>query len=559
MKTFHELEIDTKSRVSGQIKTLCPECSHKRKKKYDTCLSVDLDGGVWNCHNCGWKGGLNAHQNYQRNAQPVKENIYRKPNYEWPKELPEIAYNYLVDERAIPKDILQRNKISFEKGAFKFPFNKNGEVVNIKSRTLDKKFWQEEGAEKIFYGYDDIDNEITIITEGEIDKLSMETAGFINSVSVPDGAPSVGTKSYSNKFNFLDDCEGRLNEVKQFIIAVDNDEPGRLLEEDLARRLGWGRCSRVVWPEGCKDANEVLIKHGSDAIKKAIKDAIPFPVEGVYWVKDLDIETLYERGLQPGLETGWSSLDRHYSLSQESGELHIVTGIPGHGKSEFLDALMVNLAKGEGWNIGLFSPENFPLEYHSSKLMEKYIGKPFSEGFKTRMDREELESAIKWLNDHFSFLMPNENDLTVPAILELAKTLVYRRGMKCLIIDPWNEVDHSRPNGMTETEYISRSLTQIRRFARTNNCHVFVVAHPFKMTKQDGKSYPCPTPYDISGSAHWRNKADNCLAVWRDVSPENETFEVEIHVQKIRKKHIGRLGMVKLKYEYSTGRYQEIA
>ena len=259
MKTFHELEIDTKSRVSGQIKTLCPECSHKRKKKYDTCLSVDLDGGVWNCHNCGWKGGLNAHQNYQRNAQPVKENIYRKPNYEWPKELPEIAYNYLVDERAIPKDILQRNKISFEKGAFKFPFNKNGEVVNIKSRTLDKKFWQEEGAEKIFYGYDDIDNEITIITEGEIDKLSMETAGFINSVSVPDGAPSVGTKSYSNKFNFLDDCEGRLNEVKQFIIAVDNDEPGKLLEEELARRLGWGRCSRVVWPEGRKDANEVLI------------------------------------------------------------------------------------------------------------------------------------------------------------------------------------------------------------------------------------------------------------------------------------------------------------
>jgi twinkle protein len=154
--------------------------------------------------------------------------------------------------------------------------------------------------------------------------------------------------------------------------------------------------------------------------------------------------------------------------------------------------------------------------------------------------------------------MPDENDLTITAILELAKTLVYRRGMKCLIIDPWNEVDHSRPTAMTETEYISQSLTRIRRFSRTNNCHVFVVAHPFKMARTDGKAYPCPSPYDISGSAHWRNKADNCLAVWRDVSPENETFEVEVHVQKIRKKYIGSLGMVKLKYEYSTGRYLEI-
>ncbi|MBT6718101.1 MAG: toprim domain-containing protein [Nitrospina sp.] len=487
----------------------------------------------------------------------MKDNTYKKPNYELPQELPEEAYTYLVDERAIPEHILQRNKVGFVDGVFKFPFIKNGEIVNIKSRTLGKKFWQEEGAEKTFYGYDDIDNKLTIIVEGEFDKLAMEAAGFLNSVSVPDGAPSVGTKNYSSKFDFLDTCEGRLNEVSQFILAVDNDAPGKLLEEELARRLGWGRCSRVIWPEGCKDANETLIKHGPEAIKKIIDEAIPFPVEGVYWVNDLDIETLYERGLQPGLDTGWPSLDRHYSISQESGELHIVTGIPGHGKSEFLDALMVNLSKDEGWNIGLFSPENFPLEYHASKLIEKYIGKPFSDDFKTRMTQEELQTARQWLNEHFSFVMPDENNLTVTAILELAKILVYRRGMKALVIDPWNEVDHSRPNGMTETEYISHSLTKIRRFSRINNCHVFLVAHPFKMTKVEGKTYPVPTPYDISGSAHWRNKADNCLSVWRDVSPENQTFEVQIHIQKIRKKHIGRLGMVKLKYEYSTGRYFE--
>ena len=559
MKTFSELGIDVRGRASGQVKTLCKKCSHQRKKKNAPCLSVNLDSGLYNCHNCGWAGSINGNKTYQRNTQPMKDKIYKKPDYKPPKELPIEAYDFLVDLRSIPEYVLTRNRVSFVKGAITFPFIKNGEVVNIKSRTLDKKFWQEREAEKIFYGHDDIDNDLTIITEGEIDKLTLETAGFQNSISVPDGAPSEGTKEYSNKFDFLDRYEGRLKEVKQFIIAVDNDSPGKLLEEELARRLGWEKCSRVVWPDGCKDANEVLIKHGSEAIKKAIENAIPFPVEGVYCVNDLDIETLFERGLQPGLDTGWSSLDRHYSISQESGELHVLTGIPGHGKSEFLDALMINLAKDEGWNIGLFSPENFPLEYHASKLMEKYVGKPFSDGFKTRMTREESETAKEWLNDHFSFLMPDENDLTVSTILELAKTLVYRRGMRSLVIDPWNEVDHSRPNGMTETEYISQSLTKIRRFARTNNCHVFVVAHPFKMVKLDGKNYPCPTPYDISGSAHWRNKADNCLAVWRDVSPENQTFEIEIHVQKIRKKHIGKLGMVKLEYEYSTGRYQDIS
>jgi twinkle protein len=558
LKTHAELGIDTRDQASGQVKTICPQCSHQRKKKYDTCLSVDLDDGLYNCHNCGWAGSLNENGNSPRKIQPVKVKTYKRPQYNPPEELPIRAYDFLVDMRCVPEHILIRNRVSFIDGAIKFPFIKNGEIVNIKSRTLDKKFWQEEGAEKIFYGYDDIDNVVTIITEGEIDKLSMETAGFLNSVSVPDGAPSVGTKNYSSKFNFLDNCEGRLSEVKQFIIAVDNDQPGKLLEEELARRLGWGRCSRVVWPEGCKDANEVLIKHGTDAIKKTIEGAVPFPVEGVYWVNDLDIETLYARGLQPGLETGWPSLDRYYSISQESGEVHIVTGVPGHGKSEFLDALMVNLAKDEGWNIGLFSPENFPLEYHASKLMEKYIGKPFSEGFKTRMTKEESEIAKKWLNDHFSFLMPDETNLTVSAILELAKTLIYRRGMKCLILDPWNEVDHSRPAGMTETEYISQSLTRIRRFARTNNCHVFVVAHPFKMPKGENGLYGVPSPYDISGSAHWRNKADNCLSIWRDTSPDNQKFEVEIHVQKIRKKHIGKLGMVKLGYEYSTGRYREL-
>jgi len=282
-------------------------------------------------------------------------------------------------------------------------------------------------------------------------------------------------------------------------------------------------------------------------------------VEGIYEICDLDLKNLYENGLQSGIGLGWPSVDRLYRLSQESGELHIVTGIPSHGKSEWLDAALINLAKNEGWNFAIFSPENFPLEQHVAKLMEKYMELPFREGFNKRITLEQLETAQAWLDDHFSFIMPKDDSLTVDSILELARVLVYRKGIQGLVLDPWNEIDHSRPLGLNETEYISLSLTKIRRFARIHQCHVWVVAHPTKLQKEmQGGGYPVPSPYDISGSAHWRNKADNCIAIWRDLNPEKQSFETEIHIQKIRKKHLGQLGMATLRYEYSTGLYKEI-
>ena len=203
MKTFSELGIDVRGRASGQVKTLCKKCSHQRKKKNDPCLSVNLDSGLYNCHNCGWAGSLNENGNYQQKPQLMNEKTFKKLHYQPPQELPIKAYDFLVDVRSIPEHILIRNKVGFFNGVIKFPFIKNGEVVNIKSRTLDKKLWLEKNAEIVFYGYDHIDNELTIITEGEIDKLSMEVAGFPNSVSVPHGAPQVGTQNYLSKFDFL--------------------------------------------------------------------------------------------------------------------------------------------------------------------------------------------------------------------------------------------------------------------------------------------------------------------------------------------------------------------
>ncbi len=165
----------------------------------------------------------------------------------------------MVSGRGISEEILARNKIGYEPvympqveahvDAIRFPFYRGGEVVNVKSRTLDKNFRLETNAERIFYGLDDVTGDTAIVVEGEIDKLSLEVAGYQNCVSVPDGAPAVNTKDYTAKFSFLEASEEWLQKIKAFILAVDNDEPVKKLEEELARRLGKYRCRRVQWPE----------------------------------------------------------------------------------------------------------------------------------------------------------------------------------------------------------------------------------------------------------------------------------------------------------------------
>jgi len=180
----------------------------------------------------------------------------------------------------------------------------------------------------------------------------------------------------------------------------------------------------------------------------------------------------------------------------------------------------------------------------------------FSEGPNLRISKESLLPAIQWLDEHFSFILPEDETLNVTGVLTLADQLVYRKGIKGLLIDPWNELDHSRPPGFSETEYISASLSKIRRFARERNIHIWITAHPTKLQKADDGSYPVSNLYDIAGSAHWRNKADNGLSIWRDLS-EPKNPEVQIHVQKIRFKENGREGVATLIYDRLTGRYSD--
>jgi len=416
----------------------------------------------------------------------------------------------------------------------------------------------EAGAERVLYGLNDIDSERCVIVEGEIDKLSVETAGVVSCVSVPDGAPSEAAKDYASKFAFLEADRERLDAVREWIIAVDNDGPGKRLEDELARRLGREKCRRVIWPSECKDANDVLRSFGAAVLREAIDNAEPYPLAGVFDVSDVSdrIDRLYEHGWERGVSTGWEEIDRLYTV--RPGEFTVVTGIPNSGKSNWVDALLVNLAQAHGWRFAVFSPENQPLEDHMARMCEKWAGAPFAEGPTPRMDRESLRRSKEWVRDHFTWILPDDDsEWTVETVLDRARALVFRKGIRGLVIDPWNELEHATPNGMTETVYTGQVLKHIRQFARRNGVHVWVVAHPQKLYRdKESGSYPVPSLYDISGSANWRNKADCGIVVWRDFKDSNTP--IEVHVQKIRFRQIGMLGMAKLRYQPSTQTYREL-
>jgi twinkle protein len=230
----------------------------------------------------------------------------------------------------------------------------------------------------------------------------------------------------------------------------------------------------------------------------------------------------------------------------------VLTGIPGAGKSAFLDCMLVNLALRSGWKFAVTSVENQPLEDHLSVLLEIYAGQPFSEGPTSRMSLSTVNKSLDWFQEHFYFVLPDEQDRTLGGIISLVNELE----VDGVVVDPWNELEHRRPAQMTETEYVSQALSRMRHHARLHDQHWWLVAHPTKLQKDKSTGkYLVPTLYDIAGSAHFRNKADFGLVVWRDADVENGPSTV--FVQKVRFRWCGKLGQCDLYFDRVTGRFSE--
>lgn len=549
------------NRTAGNIKVFCPQCHQTRHDKSDKSLSCNLATGEFLCHYCGFSGSAVEYSDNERKQwaqqqpwyteRPIKREpkVYAKPKPRHNAAISEKALAWFAS-RGISRTTVEAMRIT--EGAeympqkekawntVQFNYFKGGELVNTKFRTGDKCFKLVSGAELLPYNIDSIkDAPECIITEGEMDALSFYECGRHDVVSVPNGANA--------NLNYLDDYIDDYFDNKQTIyIAADTDAKGTILRDELVRRFGAERCKIVEYGDGCKDANEHLQKYGKASLLKCLDNAQDIKIDGVFSVSDFEqsLDALFESGWQKGVTIGHPNFDD--LLSFETKRLCVVTGIPGSGKSEFIDEIAERLNMRYGWRFAYFSPENSPLAYHASKLIEKFTGRKFG---RQTLPYNEYHQVKMHLESDFFFICP-KSDFRLDSILERAKYLVRKRGIKALVIDPYNRLDNEQGT-RSETQYISGVLDRLTNFAQQNDVLVILMAHPTKQPKGKDGTIEVPTLYDISGSAHFYNKCDFGIIVHRDRVQER----VEVRVSKVKFRHLGRVGTTYFKYNLNNGRY----
>ena len=383
-----------------------------------------------------------------------------------------------------------------------------------------------------------------IITEGEFDAAAVIAAGRKDVVSVPAGAQS--NLTWLDRF-----VESHFEDKQTIYIAVDEDPAGQSLRQELTRRIGVERCRIVHFGEGCKDANEHLVKYGAESLRICIEQAEEVPLEGIFTAEDCrdDLRSLYENGLQRGADTGWDNFDEHCTF--EPRRLLVMTGRPGDGKSEFTDELVLRLCLRHEWKIAFFSPENMPIAYHLHKLAEKLTGHRFTPG--PGMTEAVYGQAVGWLDRNVSHILPDDGSYGIDHILEKARQVVRRKGVRILVIDPMNRLEQRLEPGQTEMDYITDTLNKLGRFATRNQCLVILVGHPRKVNRneKDGTRRRVEMN-DINGSANFANMSDFCLVVDR-----NDTKQIAtIYIEKVRFKHLGSAHTeAKFVYNHLNGRY----
>jgi twinkle protein len=397
-------------------------------------------------------------------------------------------------------------------------------------------------------GYLLVRQDSRIYIAGNCDALTSIDCGFPLTVSVPDGAPAVPIgrapdqldaipEDDSGKFGFLWNNRDKIKKIRRFILAVDNDAPGQRLAAELVRRLSAARCWFVTYPEGCKDLNDVRVRCGPEAVTAVLNGAKPYPVRGLYRLSDYpEVREI------PAVSTGWWAVDQLFKPFP--GGFVVVSGIPGSGKSRWMLNLMCNLASMHYWPAAIFSPE-MPTVPVLRDLLRRML--------------RDRKNPDRFIGEFFRFIDSDptgtgEADETfdLPWIIDKAVDAVMRDGIRFLLIDPWNEIEHARRKDESGTDYIARSIRMLKRFARQYDVAVAVIAHPTKeVVDKSGKSR-VPSLYDIEGSAAWFNKCDHGLVLDR---PNGLTNEARIYVKKCRFDGTGARGEVRMKYEAATARF----
>jgi len=519
----------------GKTQGICPLCSIDRKpsNQKTKCSSYDWERGLGTCHNCNSTFQLHT---YERKGSSEKE--YIRPTEVNITPVENTRVEDWFKSRGISKKSIQDLKISEGKewmpqtqqaeNTIKFNYFMGGQLINIKYRDARKNFKLYKGAEKVFYNINNIVGYDTcIIVEGEMDVLSFHEAGIYNSISVPNGATL-----NSNNLDYLDNCIDYFDDKQKIILAVDKDEPGQALQQELVRRLGAEVCFLIDFQD-CKDANEYLLKYGKEKLHGLVLQAKAVPLENVTTFRDIEgeITDFVQNGFKRGYQVGLSNFDSIFSTY--TGQFITVTGIPSSGKSDFVDQMVVGYNQNYDWKTAFASPENAPTYLHAHKLMRK-VWQDMPR--KTDIGTDKWNAVADHVNDNFFFI--DMERYTLDSVLRKGAELVKRKGIKCLVIDPFNKIRDVDSNLEDVNRYTMEYLSKIEIFAKKYDVLVFVVAHPTKMYKdKDGKMEE-PTMYNIKGGGEWYDASYHGILVHRDY--ENKT--VKAKVLKVKFQNLGENG-----------------
>lgn len=537
---FSEIGINIGTK-NGEFQITCPKCSHKRKKKSQKCLSVNVDKGLYYCHHCKWSGNVNLLAKKEYVKPVIAKSKLSDKTIAWFKKRG-ISETTIVNWK-ITESKTYFPQVKETRTAINFNYYRKNEIINIKYRDGGKNFKLYKDAELIFYGLNNIvEMDKIYITEGEMDALSLYEAGIFSVCSVPNGA-NIGNQ----RLEYLDNCYEYFENKTEIILCTDNDEAGLSLRNELARRFGQGRCKYVDF-ENYKDANDILVNKGASELREIINKAKNFPIEGVLNIDDIwdSVLNFNENGIT-NYDVRLGNSREYYNIS--FGEWTVCTGIPNHGKSDVIDQICINLAVHENFRIAMFSPESFPYEGHIKRIANKLN--------ETNCNNEILNQSKEFIKEHFHFIKIDLENLTLKGILDAFRQLVFQKGVQICVIDPWNMLDHSAQKDFT---YIGKLLSEITQFCQQTNTHLFLVAHPRKMESVEGK-YRVPNPYDISQSSDFFNKAYSCITVYRNLGQKTtyKSDSVQIYVQKVKRKENGKQGDFMIAPDFSCGGvYKEI-
>ena len=534
---------------NGKKTSVCPVCSHTRKKKTDKCLSIDHDKGLAFCHHCNSKSIREENKTLIEYKTPPQSD-FKVPTFT------DAMLTY-ISSRNINLSTLEALYVSQEKyyqpalqkevENIVFNYYEGSTLINKKYRSGGKKFTQTAGTKPIFYNINSIiGKKECYIVEGEFDVLAMFEIGVKNCISVPNGA--------NDNDDYWVNSEKYLKGIEKFYIATDNDDKGNELAEKIAQRLGRWKCQRIIFKN--KDANGDLI---AECLNESLESPKRYPVSGTFTVDDLynDMIDLYDNGLPETIYPKhhcFGNLKSVFSVMR--GHLITSTGIPSHGKSTFVEWYVLNLMKDYKMKASFFSPEHSPMELHQAHFIQKTFAKNYFKtiGSTPRVSKEDINRYKKWANEKLYLTSVDNGEFpTWDWLFDKFKEQMYGFGIDIFVVDAFNKLQLGKGNKLDE---INKVLTKLTMFAQMHNVIIFLVAHPTKMKLNEKGTYSCPTLYDVSGSSDFRNQTHDGFAIYRNWETESDSGFTEFINLKTIYSFQGEIGAkVEFDYHFPSGRY----